>query len=329
MPSLKERARISAEAVLASLARRKNPDHIHVLMYHRVLPEPEASGYPLANLVIPLEQFEAQAAWLSRRARVLPLHEALSAEPAGQPTVCLTFDDGYADNARHAAPVLEALGLRATFYIATGFVESGGLWFDGACEVFARDRAAVERACEAHGIELPVSLDGWLGALKGVPASKRGEILVEAGAPGRVEGCGPMTIDELRGLAERGHEIGAHTVTHPILTMETPERVREELVGSKRTLESWIGRDVPGFCYPNGLASDEVRETARAAGYDYACVVGRGSHRPGADDPFGVRRRFVSRWNSSAGGVHSDATFACEVLGVHDAARRLRQGLRG
>ncbi|HWG38881.1 MAG TPA: polysaccharide deacetylase family protein [Terriglobales bacterium] len=43
-------------------------------------------------------------------------------DPAAHACLTITFDDGYADNAEVAAPILDRLGLSATFFVATGAV---------------------------------------------------------------------------------------------------------------------------------------------------------------------------------------------------------------
>lgn len=330
MTSLVGKLREFGDGLLSVPAAWLSRGKIHILMYHRVLPDGEAGGYPLANLVVPEEQFVQQMSWLKQRARVLPVSEAIEASACSKPTVCVTFDDGYECNARVAQPVLERYGLRGTFYVTTDFIEGKALWFDAAAEVLKADPDSVSLACERGGHRGASSngLDGWLGFLKSLPSMRRRELLADCGAPDVVPGCGSMSPSQLKTLADAGHEIGSHTATHPILPIESEEIVREELSRSSECIAEWTDSRPVGLCYPNGDHSSEVREAARQAGYRYACEIGRGSHRAGADDLFSVRRRFVTRWNTAVGQRHSDSGFAGEVLGVHDAIRRVSRKLR-
>jgi len=50
-------------------------------------------------------------------------------DAAHHPTLVITFDDGYADNAEVAAPILDALGLSATFFVTTGVMGSEHRFF--------------------------------------------------------------------------------------------------------------------------------------------------------------------------------------------------------
>ena len=83
--------------------------------------------------VTPL-QFQEQLEVLAARYHVVSLHElahGIRGRRRGALPVAITFDDGYADNLHAALPRLEARGLPATFFITTGYVDSGrAFWWD-------------------------------------------------------------------------------------------------------------------------------------------------------------------------------------------------------
>jgi peptidoglycan/xylan/chitin deacetylase (PgdA/CDA1 family) len=96
-------------------ARRR----VTILLYHRV------SDDARDNLTVGIEQFDRQIALLRRRCDMLSLDEALTLttpRPSVRPAVCITFDDGYEDNYRHAAPILRRHNVAAAFFVATGIV---------------------------------------------------------------------------------------------------------------------------------------------------------------------------------------------------------------
>src|SRR5436190_558012 len=94
-------------------------------MYHRVA-EVERDRH---QLCVRPDRFEAQVAWLAERVDVVPLERAL--QPAASPRVVVTFDDGYADNATVAAPILERHGVPATMFVVSGVVGSqADFWWD-------------------------------------------------------------------------------------------------------------------------------------------------------------------------------------------------------
>ncbi|KJK54893.1 polysaccharide deacetylase family protein [Saccharothrix sp. ST-888] len=98
-----------------------------ILMYHSVADEEED---PYLLTVSP-ERFAAQMAWLSRTGRRgVSIRELLRATAAGRADhlVGLTFDDGYADFAQHAVPVLHTHGFTATAYVVPDLLGSENGW---------------------------------------------------------------------------------------------------------------------------------------------------------------------------------------------------------
>lgn len=79
-----------------------------------------------------------------------------------------------------------------------------------------------------------------------------------------------MDWDALRGLAERGVEIGSHTVDHPHLTQLGDRELHRELTDSKERLEAELGRPCRFLAYPYGEDDPRVRAAAAAAGYEAA-----------------------------------------------------------
>ena len=83
----------------------------------------------------------------------------------------------------------------------------------------------------------------------------------------------PRLIDsQIRDIASR-HDIGAHTLTHPILTSISLEAARSEIVGSKRWLEEVLGQHVTSFCYPRGAHNKALKQVVREAGFQMARTV--------------------------------------------------------
>ena len=75
--------------------------------------------------------------WVKCWFNVLPLGEAVTRLGEGrlpERPLAITFDDGYADNAAVAAPILLGLGIPATFFVATGFLDGGRMWNDTVIE---------------------------------------------------------------------------------------------------------------------------------------------------------------------------------------------------
>ncbi len=122
---------------LRSAYRRVAPSgarsRLTILIFHRVLARPD----PLFPDEVDAAAFEARMRWVKDWFNVLPLGDAVQRLRDGrlpERPLAITFDDGYADNAKIAAPILLRLGLPATFFIATGFLDGGCMWNDTVIE---------------------------------------------------------------------------------------------------------------------------------------------------------------------------------------------------
>ena len=81
-----------------------------------------------------------------------------------------------------------------------------------------------------------------------------------------------MTDTQLRDLSQR-HELGAHTINHPMLTQIEDEQARTEITESKAWLEDVIGKSVTAFCYPKGMFNKIHRNIVEQAGFSMARTV--------------------------------------------------------
>src|SRR5690242_15121760 len=102
---------------------------LSILVYHRVVAEPD----PLVPEQVCAREFDLQLTVLGRWFTVLSLREAAARLRSGtlpMRSACVTFDDGYADNATIALPILRRRGVPATFFLATGFIDGGRMWND-------------------------------------------------------------------------------------------------------------------------------------------------------------------------------------------------------
>jgi peptidoglycan/xylan/chitin deacetylase (PgdA/CDA1 family) len=93
-----------------------------------------------------------------------------------------------------------------------------------------------------------------------------------------------LTEDEIGALARR-HEVGAHTLSHPVLTGIDAAAAREEIDGSRRWLQTITGTPVTAFCYPRGETNSTVRQMVAEAGFEVARIVTQYRLDTG-DDPF-------------------------------------------
>ncbi len=284
---------------------------LSILIYHRVVAEPD----PLAPDQVCAREFDWQLAALSRWFKVLSLREAVTRLRDGTLPIrsaCVTFDDGYADNVTVALPILRRRGVPATFFLAIGFIDGGTMWNDSVIETV---RNAQGDTLDARCIGLDTldistvglrrrAIDGLLAALKYLPLEERQKRAEELAAETSrsLPSDLMMTTEQVRRLHASDMEIGAHTVTHPILSQLDPERADNEIRDGKRRLEAITENPVTLFAYPNGKPGrDYLREhvgMVKSLGFEAAVSTARGvSHA--ASDPFQLPR--FTPWDRTPG----------------------------
>jgi peptidoglycan/xylan/chitin deacetylase (PgdA/CDA1 family) len=204
--------------------------------------------------------------WVASALSVLPLAEAiamLTERRLPARAACVTFDDGYADNADVALPILQRHRLNATFFIATGFLDGGRMWNDTIIESVRRapgptlDLRSI--GLGSHQLDSPATrrtaIESIIDALKYAPPGERQsrvDALARICAAESLPQDLMMRSEQVRMLARAGMGIGAHTVTHPILRQLDAARAREEIDASRAALQSLVGQPVTLFAYPNG-----------------------------------------------------------------------------
>src|SRR3954469_1945522 len=132
---------MNTNEVMSLILAVPRPRRLSVLVYRRVLAErdPLLAGEPSAA------EFEHRMRWVKANFEVLPLGEAVRAlreDRLPRRSLCITFDDGYADNYRIALPILRRLGLPATFFVATGFLDGGCMFNDVVIEAVRHAQCA-------------------------------------------------------------------------------------------------------------------------------------------------------------------------------------------
>ena len=296
---------VSGALPLALRWRRGEP---LILMYHGVTRRPPRGLWNCEGKHVELRRFVEQLRVLKRHRRVLPLAELVRGVVEGadlRGAVAITFDDGYENNATAAAPALADLGLPATFFLATGYVDAARwIWVDRL--EFALDRAA-RRSVRVAGLgEVPLQdRRAALGAVKRFAKQQPGpavsrivaEIEEQCGTP-----AGPpqddyrfMTWSQARQLRASGFEVGAHTVNHPILSRVDLALAEREMLESRDAIRRELGGCSDVFCYPNGKAADYSPEiVASAARHFYAALATeRGPAR--AAERYALRRLGVGQ----------------------------------
>jgi peptidoglycan/xylan/chitin deacetylase (PgdA/CDA1 family) len=284
-----------------------------VLRYHAVTETAAPVVYAAPDVCMPAAAFRLQMAFVARAYSVLAfdaLVDALSRGTLPRRAVAITFDDGYADNARVAFPILRAFGIPATVYVATGAVGGDVPFWVAAARALALGAPGPTLEVEGLGA---IALDGPGGREAAAKGLTRALVQVDAvtrdarlgraaaayGVDLRVVLAGTMlSWAQIRELADAGWTIGAHTVTHSNVALVDPACAEAEITGSRDALATATGRAVRHFCYPNSGGQHAyfgpgVVELLRRAGFRSATTSRPGGVGIGAN-PFLLPRVGVS-----------------------------------
>ncbi len=244
-----------------------------MLTFHGLCQDRQNTGVLDASLHLPVSVFHAVCRHLKASYQVMPLLEMTEVVLAGRSlpsrAVAISFDDGLASNYHLGFPVLRELGLPATIFLATGFLDgTHPLWFQ-----------EVDRALKARGADA-AELASRLAHLKTLPdAVMRGEVrkLVEGCATEEAEAARPMSWQQAREMQASGLvHFGGHTHTHPILSRCPVEQQAEEIRVCRDRMTEELGRAPRLFAYTNGGPGDftaQTQELLAAHGFDAAFTM--------------------------------------------------------
>ncbi|MCX7111466.1 MAG: polysaccharide deacetylase family protein [Proteobacteria bacterium] len=235
---------------------------LSILIYHRVLPDPD----PLFPYEVTAEIFDKQLTELNNVFNVIPLDEAIARlKTCSLPSrsLCITFDDGYADNVDIALPILKRHKVNASFFIATAYLNGGRMFNDTIIHAIRHSRDTqidlTSYGLGKYNLETLEAkhraIHSILNHVKYLPVEKRddtAEMLADLISNIPPPTCLMMNTNQLKELNDSGMTIGGHTVRHPILSKLNTVAMRYEIAEGRDYLEAVLGIKVSFFAYPNG-----------------------------------------------------------------------------
>ncbi|HYV85570.1 MAG TPA: polysaccharide deacetylase family protein [Patescibacteria group bacterium] len=320
-----------------------------IVSYHRVVEDFAASAASaIEPMLIDRAMFVRHLDWITARFECVSLDDLGDRLERGagfrRPAAAITFDDGYSDVYHHAFPILKARGIPAAVFVISALVGTT------RPPLFARlhHRLLDVRRTWPARADLLASVLSRLGPesaglvrrdrpapdphdvmrllLEQLPQPEieraievlAGDAGFEAAAEdGAEDGRLPMTWEMLAEMRRAGVTIASHSRTHPLLSRENPDTVRDEIAGSRRDLMQRLGADVLHFAYPNGWFNSDTVEAVAQAGYRWAYTSCR--HRDPAYPSLTLPRTLL--WQNSATaafGAFSPAVMGCQADGLFE-----------
>ena len=267
---------------------------VTAVVYHRVADPTRLDDLDPELVDATPEEFDSQMAYVSRTFHPVGMDDVLQARRENRAlppdSVLITFDDGYLDNHQNALPILQRHGVRATFFITTGYLTDRRLfWWErvykfiqattarearleypapetldlSSPEAKARAKRRLTRIIKDHeALDVERFLAG-VSQVFGVPFSEDDSR--------RHGDRALMTWDHVRALRAAGMGIGSHTCSHRVLQTLTPGDLTRELGASRATLEEQLGEPVTTIAYPVGKSIARfpaIRQALTDAGYE-------------------------------------------------------------
>lgn len=283
----------------ASLGRRWRGDsRKFILLYHRIA-SPDEDPFALA---VPETWFQDHLEILRAHCRLVSLDEILCRRVGRSSMVAsITFDDGYTDNLRTAAPILRLAGIPATFFICTGCLgDRRGFWWDRLASAIGGADRVPSQLEVVQGVRLVGSLSNPESRRKAtldialrlqrLHSLERDRVVADlenvllSRGSGKPEPCPVLDEAGVRELASQPFaQLGAHTENHAMLSMLRREEQLAEISENVAKLADITGTRPRFVAYPYG--SEQAYNTdsclaARDAGLDAAFV-----NHPGRFDP--------------------------------------------
>lgn len=253
-----------------------------VLVYHRVGPDG-----PMPHEVVPTLSsalFRQHLEALAHLGDVVPVSQLLEPpRPSQRPRFCVTFDDDHAGHVQHALPILQAVGIHATFFLSGRNLHALPPYWWTFLETSIRSKG-LEYTARALGLNAQSPAD-LASALEGSPLAERLQELL----PGSSEP--PMLRADLRKLVDAGMTVGFHTLHHVRVSDLSGTDLDQAMTVGRLELADAAGSAVDLMAYPYGRANQQAADAAERAGFRAALASGGHpvSHR---SDPF-----LLGRWD--------------------------------
>jgi peptidoglycan/xylan/chitin deacetylase (PgdA/CDA1 family) len=274
-----------------------------ILIYHGICRKEHTRFSPI---FLTAETFEAHLKLYKKYFNVVSLDDFYAHRFSDDKfTICITFDDGMANNYKYVLPLLEKYRLPATFFITAvadaghnilwdHFLSIAGAYGPGTLhfknipytknkhhQYVTSEGISLKDVLKAGGFEEKEKLMAFLHELVPFKKNKNEE-----------DYWLQMTKVQIRELAASPYaHVGAHGYYHNDLAKISSDDAYTEIVNTKNYLESLTGQPVKSLAFPFGSYTPQVIAGAKKAGYEQLLAMDFCDNNDAADT--NMRERFT------------------------------------
>jgi peptidoglycan/xylan/chitin deacetylase (PgdA/CDA1 family) len=258
----------------------KNARGSRILIYHGICQQDPTRFNPI---FLTAKTFEAHLKLYKKHCNVVSLDDYYKGNLNDEKfNICLTFDDGFANNYKYVLPLLEKYQMPATFFI-TGITNEGYdiLWNDflgivskyGPQNITYKNQQYYKGKYDLYyAADSHITLKGKLRATGFAEKADMMKTLYPLVLFKREERHKDywlqMTAGQIKELATSPYAtIGAHGYYHNDLTQISIEDAFNEMAQVKQYLEQLIKKPVTSLAFPYGSYNQDVVNEAKRAGY--------------------------------------------------------------
>jgi peptidoglycan/xylan/chitin deacetylase (PgdA/CDA1 family) len=240
---------------------------IRVVYYHMVR-ENEAAHY-FSKKSISKNLFQQQILFFKTHFTIVSLKNAISMVENGDKKknlLVLSFDDGFKENFTNVLPILKKNNILATFFIISNCIDNRDLMWRNKLLVINNAEEnklnlAISQTKEEFSLPnfkkrdnlLSWSLNSWKMTDKENIVNFLWNQTMEYSVWDYLEENSPyLNADQINSINDQGHEIGSHSVSHPVFSKLNYFEFREEISSSSKVISELLNIKVNSFSYPFG-----------------------------------------------------------------------------
>ncbi|MBU0993297.1 MAG: polysaccharide deacetylase family protein [Proteobacteria bacterium] len=297
---------LSSTLSIAGFYKHLHMGEVIILMYHRVLPKKQfASGNSQANIIVSAESFEENIRYLKKQYKIISFNDFFDMKKQHtwskkERYAILTFDDGWEDNYYFAFPILKRYHVKATIFIATGYIGTDRhFFFEGIGESLLNlcshpEKLTLMKDCfqefdlnasqlkllagESNLYRASRIINGVIHTLKTKSPHLLEQLSKQCTTSMHISHLSrTMNWEQIGEMSNSGIDFGAHTINHYILPELSLTEAENEINMSKKDIDNRSINTAPVFSYPNGSYNNDIINLTKKAGYKGAVAVNPGS----------------------------------------------------